>query len=95
MLDQYREEKEKIESEIREYENHSLDAKNEKARIAQWADRIVQAIDIKELDREIVLKLIDHIEIHETEMVNRKKQFKISIYYKFIGNIGGEEAATA
>ena len=66
----------------------ALDNKeNEEVDILRWVDNMLAFVNIKELDRDTVLTLIDHIEVHETERINGKKQFRISVFYKFVGNI--------
>ena len=60
---------------------------NEEVDILRWVDITLAFVDIKELDRDTVLTLIDDIEIHEAERINGKKQFRISVFYKFVGNI--------
>lgn len=60
---------------------------NEEVDILRWVDITLAFVDIKELDRDTVLTLIDDIEIHEAERINGKKQFHISVFYKFVGNI--------
>lgn len=66
----------------------ALDNKeNEEVDILRWVDNMLAFVNIKELDRDTVLTLIDHIEVHEAERINGKKQFHISVFYKFVGNI--------
>ena len=49
----------------------------------------------KGLDRDTVLTLIDHIEVHETERINGEKRFRISVFYKFVGNINSQTLEAA
>lgn len=66
----------------------ALDNKeNEEVDILRWVDNMLAFVNIKELDRDTVLTLIDHIEVHEAERINGKKQFHISVFYKFVGNL--------
>ena len=56
--------------------------------IQAWADLIRQYRNLESLDRETVLRLIDHIEIGEKKIVNGQKEQEIRIHYKFVGYIG-------
>ena len=56
--------------------------------IQAWGDLIRQYLDLESLDRETVLRLIDHIEIGEKKIVNGQKEQEIRIHYKFVGYIG-------
>ena len=60
----------------------------EQSNTQEWVKVIRQFKDIESLDRDILLKLIDKIEIGEREIIGNQKQREIRIYYKFVGFIG-------
>ena len=53
-----------------------------------WLEAIRQYENIETLDRDILLKLIEKIEIGEREIIGNQKQREIRIHYKFVGYIG-------
>jgi len=60
----------------------------ERSNTREWANAIRQFKDIEALDRDILLKLINKIEIGEREIIGNQKQREIRIHYKFVGYIG-------
>jgi len=60
----------------------------EQGNIHSWLEAIRQYRNIETLDRDILLKLIDKIEIGEREIIGNQKQREIRIHYKFVGYIG-------
>jgi hypothetical protein len=60
----------------------------EQSNMREWVAAIRQYRNIDTLDRDILLKLIDKIEIGEREIIGNQKQRKIHIHYKFVGYIG-------
>lgn len=60
-------------------------AKNE---VQEWISLIRQYQDIETLDREMLLRLIDKIEVGEVHIEDGQKVRDIKIYYKFVGYIG-------
>ncbi len=59
----------------------------ETADMQHWSEIIRKHLHIRELDREIVDELIDHIEIGESTDVDGKRVRDIKIFYRFVGNI--------
>lgn len=55
--------------------------------VQEWAALIRQYRDANILDRDMLLKLIDRIEVGEGYIVNGQKERQIRICYKFIGDI--------
>lgn len=53
-----------------------------------WADLIRPYRDADILDRDMLLKLIERIEVGEACVINGQKERQIRICYKFAGNIG-------
>jgi len=60
----------------------------EQGNMQEWIAAIRQYKNIETLDRDILLKLIDKIEIGEREIIGNQKQREIRIHYKFVGYIG-------
>lgn len=60
----------------------------EQSNMREWVAAIRQYRNIDTLDRDILLKLIDKIEINEREIIGNQKQRKIRIHHKFVGYIG-------
>ena len=87
MVAQYCDEKDDLCAELDNLEKALDNKENEEVDILRWVDNMLAFVNIKELDRDTVLTLIDHIEVHEAERINGKKQFHISVFYKFVGNI--------
>lgn len=59
------------------------------ADITAWAKSIADAIEIKELDRDTLLTLIDYVEVMDSVRVDNQRQYRIAIHYKFVGNLEG------
>lgn len=56
--------------------------------VREWAALIRQYKDADILDRDMLLRLVDRIEIGEGYTVDGQKEREIRIYYKFVGDIG-------
>jgi len=56
--------------------------------VREWAALMRQYRDADTLDRDMLLKLVDRIEVGEADTVDGKKEREIRIYYKFVGDIG-------
>lgn len=56
--------------------------------VREWAALIRQYRDADTLDRDMLLKLVDRIEVGEARTVDGEKEREIRIYYKFVGDIG-------
>jgi site-specific DNA recombinase len=69
-----------LQSSLLKIEHSSLD-------VTSWAEDFRKYTGIERLDRTIVTKLIDTIEIHETVKENKIRSQEISIRYKFIGKL--------
>lgn len=55
--------------------------------VQEWAALIRQNRDAETLDRDMLLKLVERIEVGEACLVNGKKERQIRICYKFAGDI--------
>ncbi len=71
-------------SEISEYEQHIADTQ-------KWAAVVRKHLHIRELDRETVDELIDHIEVGRKTVIDGNSCHDIKICYRFVGSIGTEE----
>ena len=60
-------------------------AEQEAAAINEWAGHIRKYMDLRELDRQIIDELIDHIEIGERVVVDGQNRQSVKIYYRFVG----------
>lgn len=56
--------------------------------VQEWAALIRQYKDADILDRDMLLRLVDRIEVGEGYTVDGQKEREIRIYYKFVGDIG-------
>ncbi len=56
--------------------------------VREWAALIRQYRDADTLDRDMLLKLVDRIEVGEARTVDGEKEREIRICYKFVGDIG-------
>ena len=63
---------------------------NKSRNVESFSKLVRQYTDITELDSELVHTLIEKIVVHETEIVDGEKIKRVDIFYRFIGNIGGE-----
>lgn len=93
MLTQYKEEKEQLTKEIETLKVDLEKTQNVIADITAWAKSIADAIEIKELDRDTLLTLIDYIEVMESVRVDSQRQYRIAIHYRFVGNLEGLHSA--
>lgn len=89
MLSQYKAEKELLTKEIETLKSDLEKTQNVVADITAWAKSIADAIEIKELDRDTLLTLIDYVEVMDSVRVDNQRQYRIAIHYKFVGNLEG------
>lgn len=88
LLNKYQSERNEKNGQLKELKQQMESAAADRDDIQAWADLIRQYRDLKSLDRETVLRLIDHIEIGEKKIVNGQKEQEIRIHYKFVGYVG-------
>lgn len=62
-------------------------ADKEIAAISEWAKHIRKYMDLRELDREIIDELIDHVEIGEGVIVDGQRRQSVRIFYRFVGSL--------
>jgi hypothetical protein len=60
----------------------------EQDNVHEWIDIIRQYRDIEVINRDILAKLINKIEVGERKIIDGQKQREIRIHYKFVGYIG-------
>jgi hypothetical protein len=53
--------------------------------IMQWADLIERYATVQEIDRDLLMELVEKIEIGKVESVDGKTQQRVKIFYKFVG----------
>lgn len=70
-----------VEKKLEEYRKAQED-------VREWAALIRQYKDADILDRDMLLRLVDRIEVGEGYTVDGRKEREIRIYYKFVGDIG-------
>ena len=88
LLNKYQSERNEKNGQLKELKQQMESAVAGRDDIQAWADLIRQYRNLESLDRETVLRLIDHIEIGEKKIVNGQKEQEIRIHYKFVGYIG-------
>lgn len=72
---------ESVEKKLEEYRKVQED-------VREWAALIRNYRDADILDRDMLLRLVDRIEVGETRMVDGEKEREVRICYKFVGDIG-------
>ena len=70
-----------VEKKLEEYRKAQED-------VQEWAALIRQYKDADILDRDMLLRLVDRIEVGEARTVDGEKEREIRIHYKFVGDIG-------
>jgi len=60
-------------------------AEQESATIQKWIGLMRKYLDLRELDRETVDELIDHIEVGERSVVDGRRHQDIKVFYRFVG----------
>lgn len=70
-----------VEKKLEEYRKAQED-------VREWAALIRQYKDADILDRDMLLRLVDRIEVGEARTADGEKEREIRIHYKFVGDIG-------
>ena len=60
-------------------------AEQDTASVQAWTERIRKYLDLRELDRQIIDELIDHIEVGERSIVDGQPRQEIKVFYRFVG----------
>lgn len=88
LLNKYQAERTEKNAHLKRLERQIEESKTIQVNVQEWTSLIRQYSNLDSLDRETLLRLIDKIEVGETQVVDGKKTRKIRIYYKFIGAVG-------
>ena len=87
LLNGYMTEQADLENTLNTIHQQQSEIQNSDYDIDKWMDTISQHMDIKNLDRPMILELIDNITISEARKNNGKRHQDITINYRFIGNL--------
>ena len=88
LLGGYQKERTENAAKRRELEARLAEMQTVKNEVQEWISLIRQYRDIDTLDREMLLRLIDKIEVGEVHIEDGQKVRDIKIHYKFVGYIG-------
>lgn len=88
LMSGYQSEQEEKAAQLEEMERMLAEQKKVKEDVQEWAGLMKQYRDADILDRDMLLKLVDRIEVGEARVVNGQKERQIRICYKFAGDIG-------
>ena len=88
LLGGYQKERTENAAKWRELEARLAEMQTVKNEVQEWISLIRQYQDIDTLDREMLLRLIDKIEVGEVHIEDGQKVRDIKIHYKFVGYIG-------
>ena len=87
MHKKYSTEEDSITKKLREYETEAAATRDTEEQVSSWMDLVKQVADIEELDRNILLPLIDRIVVHNRVTTKGKTKQRVEIYYKFVGSL--------
>lgn len=88
LMSGYQLEQEEKAAQLEELERMLEESRKVKEDVQEWAGLMKQYRDVETLDRDMLLKLVERIEVGEARVVNGQKERQIRICYKFAGNIG-------
>lgn len=88
LLSRYQSEQTEKMGQMKELKEQMKAAQTKQDGVQEWAARIRQCRDMDTLDRDVLLRLIDRIEVGDVKDCNGQKEREIRIYYKFVGYIG-------
>lgn len=72
---------------IAEKRNTLMEIENASVDISAWAEEFKQYTNIDKLNRKIVTKLIDSVEVHESTRENGVIKQHVTVNYKFVGQL--------
>lgn len=87
MMLKYHREQVNIETSLISLNNSLTELEFKKERITDWTKLIRQYAKIEKLDRKVLFELIERIEISDKKLIDGTMKQKITIVYKFAGNI--------
>ena len=88
LMSGYQAEQEEKSAKLEELERMLAESRKVKEDVQEWANLMKQYRDADILDRDMLLKLVERIEVGEARVVNGQKERQIRICYKFAGDIG-------
>lgn len=88
LINQYEAERHGKTAEIQTVHEQIENFQTVQSNTVEWVDTIRHYNEIGALDRNILAKLIDKIEIGDRKVIDGQIQQEVCIYYKFIGHIG-------
>ena len=83
----YEKEQKQNEARLEELEQQYREKSAAVTNAEQFTENLMQCADMKKLTATILNMLIEKIEVHNPVMVNGAKEQKLTIYYKFVGQI--------
>lgn len=83
----YEQEQETNEEKLTELEKQYQAKSAATANAEQFTESLAQCVGMKKLTVSVLNTLIEKIEVHNPVMVNGVKEQKLTIYYKFVGQI--------
>jgi len=87
MMDKYKKEQQEksiLAAQLAEQITHSQEVDND---IHEWVSLIRKCMRVKELDRELLIKLVDKIIVGQKTLVDGKERQEITIVYNLVGKI--------
>ena len=88
LMNKYQTERAEKAGQLQRLERQMEESQTVRDDVQEWVSLIRQYRDLKTLDRETLLRLVDKIEVSERRIVDGMKEREIRIYYKFVGYIG-------
>ena len=83
----YEQEQDANEEKLTELEKQYQAKSAATANAEQFTESLAQCVGMKKLTASVLNTLIEKIEVHNPVMVNGVKEQKLTIYYKFVGQI--------
>ena len=83
----YEKEQKQNEARLEELEQRYREKSAAVTNAEQFTENLMQCADMKKLTATTLNMLIEKIEVHNPVMVNGAKEQKLTIYYKFVGQI--------
>ena len=90
MHKKYTIEEESVVKKLEEYESEAAVTRDTEEQVSSWMDLVKQVTGVEELDRSILLPLIDRIIVHNRVTTKGKTKQRVEIIYKFVGNVNNK-----
>ena len=88
MMKKYQGEQQKLQKIMDEASLNDQRAAEDKRNIRRFADLVSDVGDIRQLTPDILNTLVDHICIHESDVVDGRAVQRLDVYYKYAGRVG-------